>query len=276
MRTSRLYRICGSILFLFWQSIFLFIPIGLLLFKFFDVKSFFLNIFWLYQSGFFSIIFRSFFYAFSVAFSCTVVGIFLSASLLTLKKSTQSLVLLLLFIPLAIHFFIHLGAWIELLSSGGILIAIIKTVFPKSMIHSLLYNNIAVFFVFFYCYFPYVIFPIYHSFSRIEKGYFKAASDLGASAMQKFFGIMIPMARGGIITAFFIVFIPASGEFLIPELIGGDRFMHVGSFIYHLISDMSLMKYAATTTLVYLIFLAIFLFIAYKIVNFFILIAQRV
>ena len=67
---------------------------------------------------------------------------------------------------------------------------------------------------------PFAILPIYSSLERMDKSYLEASMDLGAGQLQTFFRVLVPLAMPGILTAFIIVFIPALGQFLTPDLLG--------------------------------------------------------
>jgi ABC-type spermidine/putrescine transport system permease subunit I len=86
-----------------------------------------------------------------------------------------------------------------------------------------------------YYYLPFMVLPIYSSLEKFEYKLIEASMDLGASWFQTFRRIMLPLTIGGIRAGFFLVYIPAFGEFAIPELMGGDKYMFVGSVVSHYI-----------------------------------------
>ncbi len=67
---------------------------------------------------------------------------------------------------------------------------------------------------------PFAILPIYSALERMDTSYLEASMDLGAGQLQTFFRILVPLAMPGIVTAFILTFIPALGQFLIPDLLG--------------------------------------------------------
>jgi len=67
---------------------------------------------------------------------------------------------------------------------------------------------------------PFTILPIYSSLERLDRTYLEASMDLGANQLQTFFRVLVPLAMPGIITAFIITYIPALGQFLVPDLLG--------------------------------------------------------
>ena len=82
-----------------------------------------------------------------------------------------------------------------------------------------------------YNYLPFAVLPLYSSMEKIEPAVFEAARDLGASRLQVFTKILLPLTKPALITAAMFVFIPSLGEFLIPDLVGGGHFYLLGSFL---------------------------------------------
>jgi ABC-type spermidine/putrescine transport system permease subunit I len=89
----------------------------------------------------------------------------------------------------------------------------------------------AVWFLMVYCYLPFMILPIYTSLEKFDTRLCEASFDLGGTWWQTVWRIIIPISWSGIRSGFFLVLVPAFGEFAIPELIGGDRVMFVGSVV---------------------------------------------
>ena len=73
-----------------------------------------------------------------------------------------------------------------------------------------------------YCYLPFVLVPIYMSLERMDKSLLEAAYDLGATPLGSSFSITIPITIRGILAGFTLMFVPAIGEFIIPEILGGS------------------------------------------------------
>ena len=97
----------------------------------------------------------------------------------------------------------------------------------------ILNSMVAVILVMFYCYLPFMILPLFSSIEKFDLSLIEASLDLGASIKQTFLKIIFPLTLPGVRTGFFLVFVPAFGEFVIPMLLGGDKNMFVGSVISH-------------------------------------------
>jgi len=139
----------------------------------------------------------------------------------TLSKGKRNLFLILVVIPFWSSLLIRIFAWKIVLHPEGILhraLEAIAIISPETM---LLYNAPAVLFVMTYTFLPFAILPIYAAASKFNFSLIEAAIDLGASRLQAFIKIFIPGIQKGITTAFFMVFIPAVGSYIIPDLVGG-------------------------------------------------------
>jgi putrescine transport system permease protein len=96
----------------------------------------------------------------------------------------------------------------------------------------LLHTNAAVYVGIVYAYLPFMILPIYTALMRIDYSLVEAASDLGARPYRTFLSITLPLTKSGIIAGSMLVFIPAVGEFVIPELLGGPDSLLIGRVLW--------------------------------------------
>jgi spermidine/putrescine transport system permease protein len=85
----------------------------------------------------------------------------------------------------------------------------------------LLYRPGAVLVVIVYSYLPFAILPIYAAAEKFNFQLMEAAYDLGATRLQAFIRVFIPGIRQGLLTAIIVVFIPALGSYVIPDIVGG-------------------------------------------------------
>lgn len=83
-----------------------------------------------------------------------------------------------------------------------------------------------------YAYVPFMVLPIYTALIRIDYSLVEAALDLGARPLKTFFTVIMPLTKGGIIAGSMLVFIPAVGEFVIPELLGGPDSIMIGRVLW--------------------------------------------
>ena len=74
-----------------------------------------------------------------------------------------------------------------------------------------------------------MVLQIYSSLSKMDESYIQAASDLGANKVQTFLKVTLPLSIPGIISGVTLVFLPAVSSFFIPKLLGGGKFVLIGT-----------------------------------------------
>lgn len=95
----------------------------------------------------------------------------------------------------------------------------------------LLYNNTAVVIGLVYVHLPFMVLPLYASLEKLDRSLIEAALDLGASQLRAFATVVVPLALPGIISGAILVFIPALGSFLTPDLLGGTDSQMIANVI---------------------------------------------
>ena len=181
-----------------------------------------------YLSGFFT----SLIFAGLTTFFCLVIGYAMAYSLIQLPKDKRTLGLLLIMIPFVTSFLIRVYAWITLLSQEGIINTwLIKFGFISSPL-PLLYNDFSVLVGLVYCYLPFMILPIYSVLEKLEPVLLEAAADLGATPFRRFIHIVLPLSKPGILAGCILVFVPVTGEFVIPEILGGPDNLMIGRILW--------------------------------------------
>ena len=83
-----------------------------------------------------------------------------------------------------------------------------------------------------YSYLPFMILPLYGSLSALDESLIEAAADLGARPLRAFLGVTLPLSLPGIAAGSLLVLIPAIGEFVIPDLLGGPDTLMIGKVLW--------------------------------------------
>ncbi|GAL32148.1 putrescine transport system permease protein PotH [Vibrio maritimus] len=96
----------------------------------------------------------------------------------------------------------------------------------------ILHTDTAVYIGIIYTYLPFMVLPLYTALMRVDYSLLEAASDLGAKPMTTLFTVLVPLTRAGIIAGSMLVFIPAVGEFVIPDLLGGPDTVLIGKVLW--------------------------------------------
>lgn len=178
-------------------------------------------------------IFRSTVLALSTAATCLLLAYPVAYFLAVKIKYWKNLFLFLLVVPLWTNLIVLAYAWFFVLDRSGLINFILLRSGIIAEPLPLLNSMFSIFVVMVYCYLPFMVMPIYTSLEKLDTRLLEASADLGASSVQTFFRITLPLSLSGIKTGFFLVFIPSFGEFVIPSLLGGDRKLMVGSLISH-------------------------------------------
>lgn len=95
----------------------------------------------------------------------------------------------------------------------------------------LLYNDYAVVIGTAYIFLPFIILPVYATMERLDRSYLEASLDLGAGHIRTFRYVTLPLVSAGIVSGIMLVFVPALGSFLIPNLLGGPDSLLIGNII---------------------------------------------
>lgn len=241
-----------------WQIAFLLFPLILLGYREWSKSEVILStVIWLLKNKFLTIIFNSFFTAFLVSCLCLTIGYLFSYIITQYSYINQIILLFFASIPFLSNFLIHAASWSCFLENNGVLHKFLVHLGFTIDVSYFLYNKIATIIVLVYCYLPYAILPLYISLSKFDRRLLRASRDLGARPMQTFFKIVVPSTLSAIITSFFLIFIPSTSEFIIPQLIGGDKHLYCGSIFSYVTLTPALFASAPTITVVYIISLLI-------------------
>jgi spermidine/putrescine transport system permease protein len=177
------------------------------------------------------LIWRTFWLGTLTTIFCLFLALPVGYQLAMTSKKWRHFLLLLFVIPFWSSFLVRIFAWKTLLHPEGLLKRFLVTFHIVSQDTSLLYNAGAVLLVMIYTYLPFAVFPIYAAASKFNFQLMEAAMDLGATRRQAFFKIFVPGIQKGIWTALVMVFIPAIGAYVIPDVVGGSNSEMIGNKI---------------------------------------------
>jgi len=144
----------------------------------------------------------------------------------------RHLLLFMVMLPFWTSFLIRVYAWIALLQPSGLVNRLLLDAGIIAAPLPLLYNAFSVELGLVYSYLPFMILPLYGSLMRLEESLVEAAADLGAPPWRVFVGVILPLTLPGIAAGMLLVFIPAVGEFVIPDLLGGPNTLMVGKLLW--------------------------------------------
>src|SRR2546427_1352939 len=216
-----------------WLAVFFLVPIAIVAAYSFDVYSLdpgphgFTLTAWhdfLHSSVYLALFWKSVKMSLTVS-AIIVVLAYPLAYYLALSGTKRKYVLLLLLIaPFLTSYLLRVLAWKVILGDNGVLNSFFFWTglrSPDHPISQLLYSKFAVMLVLGYIWLPFVALPIFVSLESLDRRLLEAASDLGASRLQSFRRVTLPLSMPGVVAAFLFVFIPTLGEFVTPSLVGG-------------------------------------------------------
>ena len=180
----------------------------------------YLNIFW-----------RSLGLASLTTLICLIIGYPLAFFIATSSTRWRNLLLLLVIIPFWTNFLVRTYAWMIILRSEGMINTILQSLNLIQEPLNLLFTPFAVIVGLIYGYLPFMILPLYATIERLNFSLVEAAQDLGANQIRTFFRIILPLTLPGIIAGSILVFIPALGAFITPDILGGAKTVMVGNLI---------------------------------------------
>ena len=128
---------------------------------------------------------------------------------------------MLVILPFWTSFLIRVYAWIGILKPEGLFNQFLLSLGVISEPLIILNTNWAIYIGIVYCYLPFMVLPLYSALEKMDHSLTEAALDLGCTPIQAFWRVTFPLSLPGVIAGCLLVFIPAVGEFVIPDLLGG-------------------------------------------------------
>ncbi len=169
----------------------------------------------------------------TVAALATLIGYPVAFLLANLKGRRRYFVLLMVLVPLLMSYIIKIYAIRSILGGNGFLNRfLLWTGLIEQPLTLFVFNLNAVLLTLTILLIPFAILPIFLSLERIPRNLIEASSDLGASSMQTFARIVLPLSMPGIVTAATFVFVLAIGDFLTPQMVGGQSGFTFGRIVY--------------------------------------------
>lgn len=218
-----------TIPYLIWMVVFTLIPLVTIVFYAFTDKSGNFS-FEPFMSAFFygDVFVRSLWIALISTFICVVLAYPMAYIMSRCKERTQSLLVMLVTVPMWMNFLLRIYAWVILLQNNGP----IDTALSLLGINvNLMGNQGAVILGMVYEFLPFMILPIYTVMSKIDNRLIEAAQDLGSNGGQVFRRVVFPLSVPGIISGITMVFVPSASTFLVAQYLGGTNDIMIGDII---------------------------------------------
>ncbi|HUA55970.1 MAG TPA: ABC transporter permease subunit [Candidatus Sulfotelmatobacter sp.] len=164
---------------------------------------------------------------------CLVIGYPMAYGIARASPARRGALLMLVILPFWTSFLIRVYAWVTLLQSNGPVNGALLALGVIDHPLVLLNTPFAVYVGIVYTYLPFMILPLYAVLEKLDPALLEAAADLGSRPWRSFLSVTLPLSLPGVIAGSLLVFIPAVGEFVIPELLGGSDTLMIGSVLWN-------------------------------------------
>jgi spermidine/putrescine transport system permease protein len=145
------------------------------------------------------------------------------------RRGSSNFLLFLFVMPMWMNALLRTYAWLALLEPKGIINTLLGYIGIGPL--QFLYNDFGIGLGMVYNYLPFMVLPIHSVLLKISPSVVEAAEDLGANSVQTFLRVIFPLSLPGIMSGINMVFMPAMTTFLIPDLLGGGRYLLIGNAI---------------------------------------------
>lgn len=165
-------------------------------------------------------------------FCCLLIAYPMAFFIARAPKEKQIFLILLIVLPFWTSFLIRVYAWVGLLNTSGIINSLLMWLGVINSPLPLINNDFAVCIGIIYSYLPFMILPLYTAIEKIDPRVLEAAHDLGCRPFKTFWKVTLPLSWTGVVAGSMLVLIPASGEVVIPILLGGVDNLMVGKVLW--------------------------------------------
>ena len=163
---------------------------------------------------------------------CLALGYPMAYAIARASKKWQTALLIAVLLPSWTSFLIRIYAWMGILRNNGLLNNLLLWLGVIDQPLTILNTNVAVYIGIVYAYLPFMVLPLYANLVKLDNSLLEAAQDLGAKPLECFFKITLPLSKSGITAGSMLVFIPAVGEVVIPQLLGGPETLMIGRILW--------------------------------------------
>ena len=223
-----------------WYIAFLAVPLLMILATSFAARGLYGGIDWTFSFENYArafdplyaqILVRSLILAFLTAVVCLALGFPVALAMSSAPANVRTWLVMVLAVPFLTNLLIRVCALRALTAYEGPVAGLLSVLVPRFDPFVLSQNIWLVYYGMITTYLPFMVFPLFGAMERFDFSLIEAAEDLGASYTQAVLRVLMPAMKPAIASGFLLVFVPALGEFAIPDLLGGAKAMLVGNLI---------------------------------------------
>ena len=216
--------------YLLWMAVFIVVPLLMVAYFAFTNEQGVFTLEYIKNVSRYSDIFvRSIALAAIATVICLLIAYPLAMILSRMDVKAQSMMIMIVMVPMWMNFLLRTYAWQTILGNNGILNTLLGYVGlgPFKMLNT----QGAVVLGMVYNYIPYMILPLYSVMVKIDKSVIEAAKDLGCNGAKTWRKVILPLSMPGVISGITMVFVPAISTFIISRMLGGGSDMLIGDLI---------------------------------------------
>ena len=194
----------------------------------------FANYVWLTQDNLYlSSYLSSLWIAFVSTVLTFVIGYPIAYGMARAPRGIRPILVMMVILPFWTSFLIRVYAWIGILKPEGLLNQLLLFAGLIDQPLTIINTNTAVYIGIVYSYLPFMVLPLYASLEKLDQTLLEAAADLGSTPLKSFWQVTFPLSLPGVFAGSLLVFIPAVGEFVIPDLLGGSETLMIGRTLWN-------------------------------------------
>jgi len=178
---------------------------------------------------FIKVLMKSFEVAVITTLLCILIGYPIAYIIANAPAKLQTLLMLLITMPMWINMLVRTYSWISILSDKGLINSFLIYIGLQPI--KMMYTDFAVILGMVYNFLPFMILSIYTALAKMDRAIVNASYDLGANRKQTFLRVVFPLSLSGVISGITLVFLPAVSTFVIPKFLGGGQYMLIGNLI---------------------------------------------
>lgn len=185
----------------------------------------------LLDSTYFKVIIKSIRAAFITTILCLAVGYPFAYYIARKPKETASKLIMMIMIPFWTNSLMRLNSWLLLFQTSGPINTFLQNVGVLNSPLNLVYTDFLVMIGMITNMLPFAVLPMYSSIEKLSNSLLEASADLGASKIDTFFRITLPLTFPGIFSSIILVFIPSLGIYTVTDMLGGGKVLYIGNII---------------------------------------------
>jgi putrescine transport system permease protein len=163
---------------------------------------------------------------------CLALGYPMAYAIARARPTLRTPLLMLVVLPFWTSFLIRVYAWMGILNTNGLANQLLMALGLTDQPLALLHTNFAVYLGITYSYLPFMVLPLYSILEKLDPHLLEAAEDLGCTPFRAFLRVTLPLSMRGVLAGALLVFVPAVGEFVIPDLLGGPDTLMIGKVLW--------------------------------------------